>query len=111
MYSVFMDIVCLLLYTHLQAVRLGKNLRELVRKHGDDEVEAKDIVERLMSDTTKADKDRLPNTGCDPDWEHGLSSIFIEVQTDQVRKRFCTSSAYTNNILHAMQGTYLNPFT
>lgn len=46
----------------------------------------KHIVERLMTDTTKADKDRLPNTGCDPNWEHGLSSIFIEVQTDQVRK-------------------------
>jgi len=56
-------------------------------KHGDDEVEVKDIVERLMTDTTKADKDRLPNTGCDPNWEHGLSSIFIEVQTDQVRKK------------------------
>jgi len=56
-------------------------------KHGDDEVEVKDIVESLMTDTTKADKDRLPNTGCDPNWEHGLSSIFIEVQTDQVRKK------------------------
>ena len=56
-------------------------------KHGDDEVEVKDIVERLMTDTTKADKDRLPNTGCDPNWEHGLSSIFIEVQTDQVREQ------------------------
>ncbi|XP_062178569.1 uncharacterized protein LOC133883305 isoform X1 [Phragmites australis] len=70
-----------------KAVRLGKNFRELLRKHGDVEVEAKDIVERLMTDTTKADKDRLPNTGCDPNWEHGLSSIFIEVQTDQVRKK------------------------
>jgi uncharacterized protein with NRDE domain len=79
-----------LLYMHLQAVRLGKNFRELLRKHGDDEVEAKDIVESLMTDNTKADKDRLPNTGCDPDWEHGLSSIFIEVQTDQVRKRSFT---------------------
>lgn len=56
-------------------------------KHGDEEVEVKDIVETLMTDTTKADKDRLPNTGCDPNWEHGLSSIFIEVQTDQVRKK------------------------
>ena len=56
-------------------------------KHGDDEVEVKDIVESLMTDTTKADKDRLPNTGCDPNWEHGLSSIFIEVQTDQVREQ------------------------
>ena len=54
-------------------------------KHGDDEVEVKDIVESLMTDTTKADKDRLPDTGCDPNWEHGLSSIFIEVKTDQVR--------------------------
>ncbi|KAL5206387.1 hypothetical protein ABZP36_034596 [Zizania latifolia] len=65
-----------------EAIRLSKNFREFLRKLGDDEVEAKDIVERLMTDTTKADKDRLPNTGCDPNWEHGLSSIFIEVQTD-----------------------------
>ncbi|KAL5206498.1 hypothetical protein ABZP36_034707 [Zizania latifolia] len=65
-----------------KAIRLSKNFREFLRKLGDDEVEAKDIVERLMTDTTKADKDRLPNTGCDPNWEHGLSSIFIEVQTD-----------------------------
>ncbi len=76
---------------YLQAIRLGKNFREHLRKHGDDEVEAKDIVERLMTDTTKADKDRLPNTGCDPNWEHGLSSIFIEVQTDQVRAKSFTS--------------------
>uniref|UniRef100_A0A8R7TQS4 Uncharacterized protein n=1 Tax=Triticum urartu TaxID=4572 RepID=A0A8R7TQS4_TRIUA len=36
-----------------------------------------------MTDTTRADKDRLPNTGCEPNWEHGLTSIFIEVQTDK----------------------------
>ncbi|KAG0516335.1 hypothetical protein BDA96_10G353200 [Sorghum bicolor] len=66
-----------------KAIRLGKNFRELLREHGGDEIEVKDIVERLMTDTTKADKDRLPKTGCDPNWEHGLSSIFIEVQTDQ----------------------------
>jgi hypothetical protein len=41
-----------LLYMHLQAVRLGKNFRELLRKHGDDEVEAKDIVESIMTDNT-----------------------------------------------------------
>lgn len=56
-------------------------------KHGDEEVEVKNIVETLMTDTTKADKDRLPNTGCDPSWEYGLSSIFIEVQTDQVTEK------------------------
>jgi uncharacterized protein with NRDE domain len=71
----------------LQAIRLGKNFRELLRKHGDEEVVAKDVVERLMTDTIRADKDMLPNTGCDPDWEHGLSSIFIQVQTDEVSFR------------------------
>ncbi|XBI24671.1 hypothetical protein VPH35_049745 [Triticum aestivum] len=66
-----------------KAIRLGKNFREFIRKHGEDEVETKDIADRLMTNTTRADKDRLPNTGCDPDWEHGLNSIFNEVQTDK----------------------------
>ncbi|XBI61872.1 hypothetical protein VPH35_042612 [Triticum aestivum] len=70
------------------AIRLGKNFREFIRKHGDDEVEAKDIADRLMADTTRADKDRLPNTGCEPNWEHGLTSIFIEVQTDKAGVRW-----------------------
>jgi hypothetical protein len=34
-----------LLYMHLQAVSRGKNIRELLRKHVYDEVEAKDSVE------------------------------------------------------------------
>jgi uncharacterized protein with NRDE domain len=47
-----------------------------------------------MTDTTRAGKDMLPNTGCDPDWEHGLSSIFIEVQTDEVSIQFFAPSVY-----------------
>jgi hypothetical protein len=66
-----------LLYMHLQAVSRGKNIRELLRKHVYDEVEAKDIVWSLITDNTKADKDRLPNTGCDPDWEHAWTLFHL----------------------------------
>ncbi|KAJ0966757.1 hypothetical protein J5N97_023674 [Dioscorea zingiberensis] len=60
---------------------LGKSLKELLRSNGDKEVSAKEMVEKLMGNRAKAEKDGLPNTGCDSDWEHKLSSIYVEIDT------------------------------
>lgn len=54
-------------------------------KHGDKEMVAKDLVEKLMTDRTKADNSMLPNTGCDIDLEHNTSAIFVEIKTNKVR--------------------------
>ncbi|XP_008781292.2 transport and Golgi organization 2 homolog [Phoenix dactylifera] len=64
-----------------KAQRLRKNFRKLLQKHGEEEIPAKEMVEKLMQDTSKADQDRLPNTGCDPEWELKLSSIFVDFDT------------------------------
>lgn len=45
------------------------------------------MAENLMMDTMEADIDRLPNTGCDSEWERQLSSIFVEVDTKLVSLR------------------------
>ncbi|XP_077246869.1 uncharacterized protein LOC143886688 [Tasmannia lanceolata] len=68
-----------------KAQRLGQNFKEMLGEYGEKEISEKRMVEQLMGDTVKADKDRLPNTGCDPDWELKLSSIFVDVDTPQGR--------------------------
>ncbi|KAJ0969070.1 hypothetical protein J5N97_021947 [Dioscorea zingiberensis] len=67
-----------------KAQRLGKNFEELLMKQ-EGEVHQKEMIEKLMQDTTKADRDRLPYTGCDVEWELELSSIFIDINTKQGR--------------------------
>uniref|UniRef100_A0A1D1XD83 Ser/Thr-rich protein T10 in DGCR region n=1 Tax=Anthurium amnicola TaxID=1678845 RepID=A0A1D1XD83_9ARAE len=64
-----------------KALRLGKHFKELLYKYDEEEIPAKEMVEKLMRDTVKADRDCLPNTGCSSDWELSLSSIFVEVDT------------------------------
>ncbi|XP_039135390.1 transport and Golgi organization 2 homolog [Dioscorea cayenensis subsp. rotundata] len=64
-----------------KAQLLGESLKEMLRSNGDKEIAAKEMVEKLMGNRVKAEKDRLPNTGCDSDWEHKLSSIFVETDT------------------------------
>ncbi|XP_020261005.1 transport and Golgi organization 2 homolog [Asparagus officinalis] len=73
-----------------KAQRLHDNFSHLLKKHGDEEVTAEEVIEKLMMDKTKADMDELPITGCDPDWEFNLSSIFVE--TDTKRGRYGTRS-------------------
>lgn len=48
------------------------------------------MVAKLMADETKADRSMLPVTGCSPEWEFVLSSIFIEIDTEQVRNSIST---------------------
>ncbi|KAG6522229.1 hypothetical protein ZIOFF_019367 [Zingiber officinale] len=63
-----------------QCLRAG--FINLILNYGEEEViHPIDMIEKLMCDTTKADRESLPNTGCDPDWELNLSSIFVEVKT------------------------------
>nr|CAD1830636.1 unnamed protein product [Ananas comosus var. bracteatus] len=69
-----------------KAQRLGTKFREFLWEHGEEEtIEQKEMAERLMKDTTKADKDQLPNTGCDANWELNLSPVFVEIDTKQGR--------------------------
>ncbi|XP_021285449.1 transport and Golgi organization 2 homolog [Herrania umbratica] len=60
--------------------RLGKNFKQMLNKHGKNEVTMKEMVEKLMKDKVKADKSKLPGI-CALDWEFNLSSIFVEVDT------------------------------
>ncbi|XP_010918278.1 uncharacterized protein [Elaeis guineensis] len=64
-----------------KAQRLAGNFSELLKRHGEEEIPEKEMVEELMRDTVRADKDKLPNTGCDSEWEFGLSSIFVDLDT------------------------------
>lgn len=73
------------LMSSLQAQRLARNLSELLGRHGGEEIPEREMVEELMGDTVKADKDKLPNTGCDSEWEFELSSIFVDFDTKLVR--------------------------
>ncbi|KAF5182538.1 Dna damage-binding protein cmr1 [Thalictrum thalictroides] len=60
-----------------QSQRLGQNVKELMDKHSKDEIPVKLITEELMTDTTKADKNRLPGSRSF-EWEYKASSIFID---------------------------------
>lgn len=68
----------------MQAQRLGTSFMDIILKHGDEEISQEDMVEELMFDTTKANREKLPNTGCDPNWELNLSSVFVGVETELV---------------------------
>nr|CAD1844703.1 unnamed protein product [Ananas comosus var. bracteatus] len=64
-----------------KAQRLSKNFDESVRRNGGEEIPLSQMVHELMEDTAKADWSMLPQTGCDPEWEYDLSSIFIDTDT------------------------------
>ncbi|GMH02901.1 hypothetical protein Nepgr_004740 [Nepenthes gracilis] len=63
-----------------KAQRLGHNFKELSDAYGDEEMDAKEMVEKLMMDTVKADKTTLPGI-YPPEFEYQLSSIFVETDT------------------------------
>lgn len=67
-----------------QAQRLKFNFKKLLSAYDKDEdIPMKDMMDKLMRDTMKAEKSQLPNI-CSIDWEHNLSSIFVEVDTPLV---------------------------
>ncbi|PWA94343.1 hypothetical protein CTI12_AA060010 [Artemisia annua] len=58
--------------------RLKLNFKKLLSTYDEDEdIPMKEMIDKLMRDTTKADKSQLPNI-CSLEWEHNLSSIFVE---------------------------------
>ncbi|KAM3369253.1 hypothetical protein ACQJBY_017260 [Aegilops geniculata] len=68
-----------------QVLRLGQSFNRFLAAHDDAEVSLKQMVEELMTDTVKADRSAVPDTGVDPDWEYQLSPIFIDTKKGQAR--------------------------
>ncbi|KAH0694616.1 hypothetical protein KY285_021713 [Solanum tuberosum] len=62
-----------------KAQRLKLNFKKMLDVY-DEKICVKEMIEKLMRDTTKADKSKLPRI-CSTDWELELSSIFVEVDT------------------------------
>ncbi|MBA0823225.1 hypothetical protein Goarm_019971, partial [Gossypium armourianum] len=65
-----------------KALRLRKSIRQMMNKYGKNEVNVKEMIEKLMKDKVKADKSKLPGI-CALDMEFNLSSIFVEMDTPQ----------------------------
>ncbi|KAL3372363.1 hypothetical protein AABB24_008760 [Solanum stoloniferum] len=65
-----------------KAQRLKLNFKKMldVYEANDEKICVKEMIEKLMRDTAKADKSKLPRI-CSTDWELELSSIFVEVDT------------------------------
>lgn len=77
---------------------MSKNFDESVRRNGGEEIPLSQMVHELMEDTAKADWSMLPQTGCDPEWEYDLSSIFIDTDT-KVVSRFSFSISFLSFFL------------
>ncbi|CAN1781763.1 hypothetical protein LINPERHAP1_LOCUS15556 [Linum perenne] len=67
-----------------KAQKLGLGFKEQLGKYGNGEIPLKEIAKKLMGDRSKAEKKRLPGI-FSADWESALSSIFVEVNTPQVK--------------------------
>nr|KJB22551.1 hypothetical protein B456_004G053800 [Gossypium raimondii] len=63
-----------------KAQRLGKGFKQMLNRYGKNEVNVKEMVEKLMKDKVKANKSKLPGI-CALDMEFILSSIFVEMDT------------------------------
>lgn len=63
-----------------KAQRLLHNFKELMGTYGGDEVDAHEMADKLMMDTTKADENSLPKI-YPAEFEYQLSSIFIDTDT------------------------------
>ncbi|XP_078163469.1 uncharacterized protein LOC144558504 isoform X2 [Carex rostrata] len=61
---------------------LRSKVEEFLKTQGDKEIPLKDMVRELMGDKVKADRDMLPITGCNPEWEYALSSIYVDLDTE-----------------------------
>ncbi|KAJ4830969.1 hypothetical protein Tsubulata_049613 [Turnera subulata] len=64
----------------LKVERLRLNFKEQLENYGKGEIPVKEMLQKLMRDTVKADMSKLPGI-CSPEWEFNLSSIFVEVLT------------------------------
>lgn len=57
--------------------------KELLGKYGESDIPIKEMIEKLMRDTVKADESMLPHI-CALDWECDQSSIFTDTETKMV---------------------------
>ncbi|KAL6317473.1 hypothetical protein AAG906_030226 [Vitis piasezkii] len=60
--------------------RLRGKFKELLGKYGESDIPIKEMIEKLMRDTVKADESMLPHI-CALDWECDQSSIFTDTET------------------------------
>lgn len=60
--------------------RLRYKFENLLQQFGEDEILETQIIENAMKDTVRSDRTMLPNTGCDPELEYKLSSIFVDCE-------------------------------
>ncbi|CAI9113376.1 OLC1v1013963C1 [Oldenlandia corymbosa var. corymbosa] len=69
-----------------KAQRLEKSFKSLMDKYGEREIPLEELCEEpLMKDSTKdEDESKLPGI-CAPEWEHQLSSIFVDTETPMGR--------------------------
>lgn len=67
----------------LQVQRLRGKFKELLGKYGESDIPIKEMIEKLMRDTVKADESMLPHI-CALDWECDQSSIFTDTETKMV---------------------------
>ncbi|KAG0474457.1 hypothetical protein HPP92_014143 [Vanilla planifolia] len=68
-----------------KAQRLRRKFKELLDMYDGKEIPLEEMVVKLMSDNVKADLHSLPITGCMPEWEFDLSSIFVDVESNKGR--------------------------
>ncbi|CAN1315590.1 Transport and Golgi organization 2 homolog [Linum perenne] len=92
--------------------KLGLGFKEQLLNYGEGEIPLKEIGKKLMRDRAKAEKNRLPGI-CSVDWEFGLSSIFVEVDTPLGRcgTRSTIALAITRNGEVSFDETYLEDGT
>ncbi|KAG9151684.1 hypothetical protein Leryth_001989 [Lithospermum erythrorhizon] len=67
-----------------KALRLQQNFRGLLDQYSKTEYHAKEMAEKLMQDRTKDNDTNLPGI-YPPEFEHQLSSIFVEAETPKGR--------------------------
>lgn len=61
-----------------KVLRGRAKLEHLIKDNGDSEIQKEQVIKELLLDDVKADRASLPQTGCDEDWEHNLSSICVD---------------------------------
>ncbi|PON89910.1 Transport and Golgi organization protein [Trema orientale] len=64
-----------------KAQRLGDSFKELLKEYSEGELPAKEMVEKLMTNTIRDDDESLLPAIFPPESEHYLSSIFIDAVT------------------------------
>lgn len=81
-----------------KALRGQMKLEELIAKAGKSEISTEHVINEILKDVTKAEDSALPRTGYPLDWEHKLSSIFVDCETE--KGHYGTRSMAIVSVLH-----------